>query len=146
MTGRFDPAVALCGAQTLTNRQFSVPPDGNAGKSCTHSLPKAVASRVEVHGVGGCGGSQRREPTGGCAYGMPSHSETPLLTMPQTGPSAVVTLVPDAQAAACDGPLGDALAWTVARTPSDKASAAAAVTTRYQNFLGMALMNTFQRN
>ena len=44
-------------------------------------------------GAAGCGGCQRRGPTGGAAYGMPSHSLTPLSTIPQTGPLDVVTVV-----------------------------------------------------
>src|SRR5215469_6839577 len=98
-TGRFAPAAVPCGAQTLRYRQFSVPPVGNPGTgNCwTHSLPNEVACSVVVQGAGGCGGCQRSAPTGGAAYGMPSHWTTPPLTMPHTGPAAVVTVVPAAQ-------------------------------------------------
>ena len=55
------------GAHTLTNRQSSVPPEPNPGKLWAHSLPNEVACSVVVQGVGGCGGYQRRDPTGGAA-------------------------------------------------------------------------------
>jgi hypothetical protein len=94
-------AVALAGAHTFTKRQFSEPPAGKPGKPCAHSFPNCVACSVAVHGVGAWGGCQRSAPTGGAAYGMPSHSLTPtavVLATPQTGPSAVWTVVPAAQA------------------------------------------------
>src|SRR5215472_8164628 len=43
--------------------------------------------------AGGCGGIQRRSPTGGAANGIPKKTFTPLLfTKPRTGPSAVLTV------------------------------------------------------
>src|SRR5215468_4743200 len=85
--------IAPGGAQTLMNRQSSLPVFGpdfpTAG--CVQMLPKAVAASVALHGAGGCGGVQRRLPTGGAAYGMPSHSLTPLNTMPHTAPDDVRT-------------------------------------------------------
>src|ERR1700733_5707085 len=109
MTGRLLVGVAVTGAHTLTNRQFSLP----APDVCVHSLPKAVAGNVVVHAVGGWGGLHRRRPTGGAAYGIPSHSLTPravVLVRPQTCPYLVWTVVPGAQVSACaraalaDGP------------------------------------------
>src|SRR5262245_45099872 len=99
-TGRFAPAAIPCGAQTLRYRQFSVPPVGNPGTGdCwTHSPPNEVACSVVVQGAGGWGGCQRSAPAVGAGNGTPSHGVTPPLTMPHTGPSAVVTVVPAAQA------------------------------------------------
>jgi hypothetical protein len=95
--------VAVAGAHTFTNRQFSLPAGGLVAP-CVHSLPNCVACRVVVHGAGGCGGSQRRFPTGGAAYGIPSHSLTPLvvvLVIPQTGPEVVCTVVPGVHVTVC---------------------------------------------
>src|SRR5215475_5442242 len=39
--------------------------------------PKALASRAPSHFAGGCGGRQRRSPTGGAAYGTPLKTRTP---------------------------------------------------------------------
>src|SRR2546425_12288788 len=114
MTGR---PCAPCGAQTLMNRQSSLPAFGPdfpmAG--CVQMLPKAVAASVALHGACGCGGAQRRLPTGGAAYGMPSHSLTPLTTMPHTGPVDVCTT----------GVLGSQ--GTAAAEPFDVATTSAAV-------------------
>src|SRR6202034_1246368 len=87
MTGRCELAVAPAGAQTFRKRQSSLEPAAGgpswSGDGWMHSSPKAVAASVVVQGAGGCGGSQRSEPTGGDAEGVPSHSVTPLSTMPQ---------------------------------------------------------------
>lgn len=94
-------AVALAGAHTFRNRQSSLPA---VPEVVVHSLPKAVAGNVVVHGVGGCGGFQRRFPTGGAAYGIPSHSLTLLtdvLVIPHTGPEVVCTVVPGAHVPGC---------------------------------------------
>src|SRR3989442_199175 len=74
-----------------------------------------VQRRVALHGACGCGGAQRRLPTGGAAYGMPSHSLTPLTTMPHTGPVDVCTT----------GVLGSQ--GTAAAEPFDVATTSAAV-------------------
>src|SRR6516164_6074218 len=87
------------GAQTLMNRQSSLPwfgPDFPMS-GCVQTEPKEVALSVTVQGSAGSGGAQRRSPTGGAAYGMPSHSFTPLTTMPQTGPLEVWIVVPSSQ-------------------------------------------------
>ena len=92
--------VALLGAHTLTNKQSSLPA---VPEVVVHSLPKAVAASVVVHGVGGWGGCHRRFPTGGAAYGIPSHSLTVLtvlLVIPHTGPDVVCTVVPAAHVGA----------------------------------------------
>src|SRR5215468_885592 len=81
------------GAQTLMNRQSSLPwfgPDFPIC-GCVQTAPNAVALSVVVQDSAGCGGAQRRSPTGGAAYGMPSHSLTPLNTMPHTAPDDVRT-------------------------------------------------------
>lgn len=91
----------MLGAHTLTNRQSSLP---NVPEVEVHALPKAVAGSVVVHGVGGWGGCHRRFPTGGAAYGIPSHSLTPLtllLVIPHTGPAVVCTSVPGAHVGVC---------------------------------------------
>src|SRR4051794_16666316 len=88
----------VAGFQTLRYRQSSLEL-GTVG--LRHSLANCVAARGAVHGAGAFGGAQRSAPTGGCAYGMPSHSPTPLATVPQTGPLVVWTLVPAAHAGAC---------------------------------------------
>src|SRR5215475_5910214 len=95
---------AFGGAQTLMKRQSSLE-FGSIGPifpaaGCVQMWPNWVALSVAVHDAAGCGGAQRRFPTGGVAYGMPSHSLTPFTTMPQTGPFAVITVVPSAQAGA----------------------------------------------
>src|SRR5215469_9534938 len=127
ITGRPADAFTPEGAQTLMNRQFSLPPAGNPGNCCAHSLPYAVACKVDDQGAGGCGGRQRRFPTGGAAYGIPSHSLTPLATVPQTGPSAVWTVVPDVQAATDGWAVADVAARTAAAVPSASANALTAI-------------------
>src|SRR5579864_4032950 len=126
-TGRSADPFAPEGAQTLMNRQFSLPPAGKGGNCCAHSLPNAVACRMDDQGAGGCGDRQRRSPTGGAAYGIPSHSLTPLTAVPQTGPSAVCTFVPDTQDAVDGCAPADALARTAAPVPSAIVSAMAAI-------------------
>jgi len=84
-------------------------------------LPTAVAFKVAVQGATGWGGAQRSLPTGGAAYGMPSHSFTPFTTMPQTGPLEVITVVPAAQAGAAEARL--------AGNPTAAAQVAAAIET-----------------
>src|SRR5215471_1675869 len=96
ITGR---PCASGGAQTLMNRQSSLPLFGPDFPicGCVQISPKAVALSVAVQDSAGCGGAQRRSPTGGAAYGMPSHSIAPLTTIPQTGPLEVWTVVPSSQ-------------------------------------------------
>src|SRR4051812_27129242 len=100
------------GAQTLMNRQFSLPAIGPIfpDAPCVQMLPTCVAFNVPLQGAAGRGGAQRRLPTGGAAYGMPSHSLTPFTTMPQTAPLAVITVVPAAHACAEARPAGTATA------------------------------------
>ena len=56
------------------------------GMICGQRLDRRVASRVDAHGVAGCGACQRRAPTGGAANGMPwnCRAESPIdpWTMP----------------------------------------------------------------
>src|SRR5260370_34317092 len=47
---------------------------------------------MPVQGVTGWGGSQRRAPTGGAAYGMPRYSSTGPVVRPKTWPASVVTV------------------------------------------------------
>src|SRR5229473_4412388 len=81
------------GAQTLRYRQSSPPP-----LDCMHWLAKAVALSVSLQGAASWGGAQRRFPTGGAAKGIPSHELMPLMTMPQTAPLSVCTVVPGSHA------------------------------------------------
>ena len=106
MTGSDEPTPV--GAVMSSCRQSSlavlVPDPGHPGGWVT-------AARVVVHDCG-CGGCQRSWPTGGAAYGMPSHwlklvlatipvAEVPAgYEMPQTGPLVVTTVVPELQAEA----------------------------------------------
>src|SRR6266850_7908909 len=109
ITGR---PCAFGGAQTLMNRQSSLPAFGPffPAAGCVQMLPTAVAFNVAVQGATGWGGAQRSLPTGGAAYGMPSHSFTPFTTMPQTAPLAVITVVPAAHGCAEARPAGTATA------------------------------------
>jgi hypothetical protein len=118
------PAAGWDGSVTLRNRQFSLPAR-LAAVPWTHSLPNWVACSTDVHRACGWGGCQRSLPTGGAAYGMPSHSRAPPVTIPHTGPDAVETSVPSAQAAAAwVEALAEASAGTTAAlTASGKPSA-----------------------
>src|SRR5215470_314727 len=107
------------GAQTLMNRQSSLPwfgPDFPIC-GCVQTAPKAVAFSVVVQDSAGCGGAQRRSPTGGAAYGMPSHSFTPLMTIPQTGPLEVWTVVPLSQGGAAAAKSVQSATMTVNHNP-----------------------------
>ena len=88
---------------------------------CVHSLPNCVACSMFIQDGAGCGGCQRRAPTGGAAYGMPNHSLVPLTLSPQIGPVLIVTSVPEAQAV-----LGEAARAVRAPTPADATSTATA--------------------
>src|SRR4051794_15912738 len=94
-TGR--PVAASAGRHTFTNRQSSLVPEFDGDRQV---LPNAVAAFVWVQAAAGSGGCQRRAPTGGAAYGIPSHSLTPLTVIPHTGPRFVGTSVPGAHATA----------------------------------------------
>src|SRR5579875_4173721 len=92
---------------------------------CGHGLSSVVAGNTVAHGACGCGDCHRRLPTGGAAYGMPSHSSSPLAVMPQTGPVAVCTVVPCAHAGRCAGAArADVVAWTAAAVPAARITAA----------------------
>ena len=61
---------------------------------CMHWGPKLVAGSVTgAHDSAGCGGFQRRSPTGGAANGMPRNTRTPSSISPRTFPEAVSTTV-----------------------------------------------------
>src|SRR5689334_4159899 len=79
------------GAITLRYRQSS--DDVHAALFCT-------AASVVLQEGDGCGGCQRNDPTGGAAYGIPSHWVVPAATIPQTHPRSVLTSVPAVQVAA----------------------------------------------
>ena len=58
---------------------------------CMQRGPNCVAWRTPVQFLTGCGGFQRRSPTGGAANGMPLNARTPLSSAPSTTPLAVLT-------------------------------------------------------
>src|SRR5487761_1101889 len=129
ITGSPAADVVPGGRQTLTNRQFWLPVSGRGEAAVglagwVHSLPNVVACSLAVHGACGCGGCQRSAPTGGAAYGMPSHSLTPLTTIPQIGPVLDWTFVPDPQPACAETERADVLACTPAPAPTARAAAA----------------------
>src|SRR5579859_8025709 len=129
ITGSPAADVVPGGRQTLTNRQFWLPVTGRGEAAVglagwVHSLPNVVACSLAVHGACGCGGCQRSAPTGGAAYGMPSHLLTPLPTIPQTGPVLICTFVPAAQEFWDEAELADALACTPAPAPIARTAAA----------------------
>ncbi len=97
------------GVQTFRFRQSS--PDGSVsqrvsmntrpalpanhlfgGGSCGQMFPKRVASRIPDQRSGGAGGSQRRSPETGAAYGMPLKAKTPPASLPASTPWETVTL------------------------------------------------------
>src|SRR5687768_1536243 len=53
--------------------------------------PNSVAWRTPVQRAGGCGGRQRRSPTGGAANGMPWKDSTPSSTTPCKSPLSTRT-------------------------------------------------------
>src|SRR4051812_38998982 len=120
-TGRWRPPG---GFHTFRKRQSSLD-EGTVG--LRHSFPNAVAANGVVHRAGACGGAQRRAPTGGAAYGIPSHSPTPLTTIPHTGPLLVRTSVPGAQPGAAAAVREAA---TVAATAATASSVTAATIAR----------------
>lgn len=73
------------GAKTFSVRQSSLPAISPGSPStpakglayCMQGAPKERADCVPVHGARGSGARQRRSPTGGFAYGMPSHAWAP---------------------------------------------------------------------
>jgi hypothetical protein len=102
ITGRRSRAGAPAGAavHTLSVRQSSLvfaahsPP----GTRCGHAGPAAVAARSPAHGATGCGGRQRRSPTGGVANGTPRNTRTPAAesSRPTSVPASTVTRGPSA--------------------------------------------------
>ena len=64
-----------------------------------HWGPYWVASRTPVQALAGCGGRQRRSPTGGAAKGMFLKLVTAPAVAPLSSPSATLT-VSDAKAGA----------------------------------------------
>src|SRR5882724_3273369 len=57
--------------------------------------PNSVAWRTPDHLAAGCGGFQRRSPTGGAAYGMPRNALTLPSVLPSTAPVRILTMGPD---------------------------------------------------
>src|ERR1700742_1918718 len=90
ITGSGAVVGALCGVYTFRYRQssLSVPtPVLSADDACSHELPNFVASRGgAAKAPAGCGGIQRRSPTGGCAYGMPRYSQVVPAFLPAIAP------------------------------------------------------------
>ena len=90
--------MALTGVHTLRVRQSSLAPGSwktmsEAPPDWMHRGPKSLAVRTPFHLAPGCGGCQRRLPTGGAAKGMPLKARTcsPLVTVPSTTPLSVFT-------------------------------------------------------
>src|SRR4051794_21774761 len=52
---------------------------------------KAVGFFTSLHFAAGCGGRQRRSPTGGAANGMPRYTVMPLWAVPSTWPPSMLT-------------------------------------------------------
>src|SRR5580700_7928385 len=76
------------GAYTLRKRQSSfVEPVPNGFWSWTQPLPNLVASRTPVSGAAFWGAFQRRGPTGGAAYGMPSKLRIVAVLLPAIMPT-----------------------------------------------------------
>src|SRR5689334_21871093 len=90
MTGA--PKCGRAGAKTFRYRQSSLvltAPNGDAG--CAQCGPNAVAGRTPCHREAGCGGCQRRSPTGGAAYGTPRNELTPADEAPRSSPESTRT-------------------------------------------------------
>jgi hypothetical protein len=104
------------GAQTLRLRQSSLtegnePNCGFADGNCGHGDPKADASRGSNQGACGAGARQRKEPTGGSAYGIPRNEEIWPSDRPTTNPDRVAARAgrlppspPSAAASATESP------------------------------------------
>src|SRR5580698_11587577 len=56
-----------------------------------HAGANLSAARTPVHATGGCGGRQRKSPSGGVAKGMPLYTVAPSSAMPWTRPDCVRT-------------------------------------------------------
>src|SRR5580700_7375297 len=94
------------GAYTLRKRQSSfVEPVPNGFWSWTQPLPNLVASRTPVSGAAFWGAFQRRGPTGGAAYGMPSKLRIVAVLLPAIMPTfgTVTTSCPAAPESAAGG-------------------------------------------
>src|SRR5690348_3319015 len=72
-------------------------PNGVVG--CAQCGAKLVAARTPDQCAAGCGGCQRRAPTGGAAYGMPRNSLMVPVDVPRRAPSGVWTTGPPAAVA-----------------------------------------------
>ena len=69
---------------------------------CIQRGPNLTASRTPFQFLTGCGGFQRRSPTGGAANGTPRKARTPSTVVPATVPFEVLTctgLLPPAASA-----------------------------------------------
>ena len=55
------------------------------------SWPYSVAGRTPVHATTGCGGRQRKSPSGGAANGIPLNESTPSATAPLIVPPSTFT-------------------------------------------------------
>src|SRR5262245_46519445 len=84
---------SAAGAHTLRYRQSSEPPSSAPAVEISTQLgPHAMVSRTPSHAGIGCGGLQRRSPTGGAAYGTPRHATTSPSRTPRTYPASVATI------------------------------------------------------
>src|SRR6478609_7341796 len=61
---------------------------------CAADGPNLVASNGVVHDSGGCGGANRRSPTGGAANRMARQTDRLSTSDPCTGPERVSTVGP----------------------------------------------------
>src|SRR6185312_491498 len=107
MTGSLAPGAAAAGRHTLMNRQSSdeygaMDPPARWKPACAQSAPNLLASRTPSHVGAGCGGRQRKSPTGAAAYGIPLKVETSPSVAPRTMPDAVRTVGPALEAASAN--------------------------------------------
>jgi hypothetical protein len=58
---------------------------------CMQLVPNLSALRTPSYGRAGCGGRQRKPPTGGAANGIPRKAVTPLALTPASEPVSVLT-------------------------------------------------------
>ena len=72
-----------------------------ADAACAQMGEKRVASRTPSHASSRWGGSHRREPMGGAAYGMPLNTNTPSLSVPSILPLRVCAIVMSREVTAC---------------------------------------------
>src|SRR5258706_5065642 len=106
MTGRLPPSFTPL-VQTFKYKQSSLGPSVDAGCripkysncftprarfDCGAKCPYSKASRMPVHGSGGCGGIKRLAPPVGAPYGIPLNVLTPSMMRPRSLPLRVPTM------------------------------------------------------